>query len=282
MSDQGKIGRIGIEEIPAGTSSVLAENEEEFLIATGDTVAGAGWVRGQVYWGVMLDYVGCVCLTDGAISKEKGQLAWDITEEEERSGEYRSYFERNTVYKIRGRRYTNHNGIYVREIVERDVKNAELEAVAEDYRQEVSVESKRLGKLVYDKDYSTYKGRAEWCGETANILLDVGGTDDVQAAVKLLEKFFAKSRAWDKKFRRFAAKELTGLANDWKDSDEALDDTPAITEKEFAKRIHSPDITMDSKGNFTVYYEDDDMFWGHVVTVDGNVKTGIASAQMEG
>lgn len=135
---------------------------------------------------------------------------------------------------------------------------------------------------MYDKDYSTYKGSADWCGEKANILLDVGDADDVQAAVKLLEKFFAKSRAWDKKFRQFAAKKLTSLANDWKDNDEALDDTPPITEKEFAKRIHSPSITLSADGDFTVYYEDDDMFWGHTVTVDGNVKTGIESAQMEG
>ena len=35
-------------------------------------------------------------------------------------------------------------------------------------------------------------------------------------------------------------------------------------------------------GRFTAWYEDDDMFWGHVVTVDGTLKKGPIGADMQG
>lgn len=35
-------------------------------------------------------------------------------------------------------------------------------------------------------------------------------------------------------------------------------------------------------GRFTAWYEDDDMFWGHVVMVDGTLKKGPIGADMQG
>ena len=40
--------------------------------------------------------------------------------------------------------------------------------------------------------------------------------------------------------------------------------------------------TVSPGGRFTAWYEDDDMFWGHVITVDGTLKKGPVDADIQG
>jgi uridylate kinase len=55
-----------------------------------------------------------------------------------------------------------------------------------------------------------------------------------------------------------------------------------ITEDEFARRILLTEFTVSPGGRFTAWYEDDDMFWGHVITVDGTLKKGPVDADIQG
>ena len=90
---------------------------------------------------------------------------------------------------------------------------------------------------------------------------------------------------WDKAMRDFAAKNLTGLANNWLSQDEesARDpETAPITEEEFAQRILLTEVSVSPGGRFTAYYNDDDMFWGHAVEVSGSLKKGITYANLAG
>ena len=50
----------------------------------------------------------------------------------------------------------------------------------------------------------------------------------------------------------------------------------------FDRRILITEFTVSPGGGFTAWYEDDDMFWGHVVTVDGILKKGPIGADMQG
>ena len=55
-----------------------------------------------------------------------------------------------------------------------------------------------------------------------------------------------------------------------------------ITEDEFARRIRLTEFTGSPGGRFTAWFEDDDMFWGHVITVDGTLKKGAVDADIQG
>lgn len=82
-----------------------------------------------------------------------------------------------------------------------------------------------------------------------------------------------------------AAQKLTTLANEWMADDEQTNRDPEkepITEKEFAQRIILTEFSISPGGRFTAWYEDDDMFWGHVVTVDGTLKKGLIGADIQG
>ena len=42
------------------------------------------------------------------------------------------------------------------------------------------------------------------------------------------------------------------------------------------------EFSVSPGGRFTAWYEDDDMFWGHVVIVEATLKKGPISADIQG
>ena len=99
------------------------------------------------------------------------------------------------------------------------------------------------------------------------------------------KKFVTGQGTWDKAMREFAAKKLTGLANDWMAQDEENSrdpETDPITEEEFARRLALSDLTVTSGGSFTAYFDCGEMFTDHAVTVDGSLKKGVKDARIEG
>jgi hypothetical protein len=73
-------------------------------------------------------------------------------------------------------------------------------------------------------------------------------------------------------------KTVTNLANDWSQDEDAVE----ISKEDFIDRISLTSLSVTSSGDFTAYYNDDDMFLGHAVAVYGNSVTGIKSANIEG
>ncbi|WP_253696292.1 DUF2262 domain-containing protein [Treponema denticola] len=48
------------------------------------------------------------------------------------------------------------------------------------------------------------------------------------------------------------------------------------------KRISLSLIWMTSGGSFSAYFDDDELFLGHCITVSDGLKKGVVSADMEG
>lgn len=84
-----------------------------------------------------------------------------------------------------------------------------------------------------------------------------------EQAMKVLKELVDNIVDNDNKYRAFAAQELTELANEWlEDSDEI--DTEKITRELFKKRMEISSITVSPDGSLSLFYNDDDMFWGHI------------------
>ena len=139
-----------------------------------------------------------------------------------------------------------------------------------------------MGELTLDKDYDTFEGEVSWCGEQISLSLEVDSSseDTWTAAVAAMKQMVADQDAWDRDMRTFAARELTELACEWRES--ADEEVPEITEESFAQRLDLTSIAMDPDGSFSAYFDDDDMFFGHCVVVYGTLADGVASAVMAG
>ena len=139
-----------------------------------------------------------------------------------------------------------------------------------------------MGELTLDKDYDTFEGAIPWRDEDIDISLEVDSSseDTWTAAVRAMKQMVADQDAWDRDMRAFAARELTQLACEWRES--ADEEVPEITEESFAQRLDLTSIAMDPDGSFSAYFDDDDMFFGHCVVVYGTLVDGVASAVMAG
>ena len=124
-------------------------------------------------------------------------------------------------------------------------------------------------------------------GKDVNISLDVNieKKSSWTRVTNVIKKLVAEQKDWDKSLRAKAAQKLTAQANEWLADNDQTDrnsEKDPITEGEFAQRIILTEFTVSPGGRFTAWYEDDDMFWGHVITVDGTLKKGPIGADIQG
>ena len=176
---------------------------------------------------------------------------------------------------------------YVTEVLEEGVPCPALEEIWAEYTKPILLEDEVLGILTQDREMSTFDGICKWMGKEVRISLDV----ELEKKASWIpchqcdEEIGGRSGILDKSLRAMAAQKLTPLANEWlADNDQTDRDSEKdpITEDEFARRILLTEFTVSPGGRFTAWYEDDDMFWGHVIAVDGTLKKGPVDADIQG
>ena len=167
------------------------------------------------------------------------------------------------------------------EVLEKNAACKELEEILAEYRKPIILQDDILGELIYDKQIKSFQGSIIWQDRKINIILDVDkdNTGEITKAKKALKTMLSEQTKWDEDLRSFAAKKLTKLACEWAESD---DETSEITEESFAKRISLSSICMTSGDSFSAYFDDDELFFGHCITVCGSLKKGVVSADIEG
>ena len=252
---------------------------------------GAGKRKG--FWDVSHYFIAYVDCQTGALHTGGGRIVYPVSDEEHDAGGVLDRFRREGVYRLKARKKIPHevpegvtaslqNQFLIVEVLEEDPPCSALEEVLAEYRRPVVVTDEVLGELTLDKDLDTFEGEVLWCGEQIFLVLEVDAADegtwaDARRAMKVM---LAEQDRWDRDMRTSAARELTELACEWRES--ADEEVPEITEESFARRIELRSIAMDADGSFSAYFDDDDMFFGHCVTAYGTLTDGVTAANMEG
>ena len=261
------------------------EKKEKEIIVLRHEGGGGSLRNGFWDWAAyFLAYVDC---ETGELHKEEGCIVFPVTDKENLPYQ----FEDETIYKLKVRAKLPEevpNGVLptkkhflVVEVLEKNAACKELEEILAEYRKPIILQDDILGELIYDKQIKSFQGSIIWQDRKINIILDVDkdNTGEITKAKKALKTMVSEQAKWDADLRSFAAKKLTKLACEWAESD---DETSEITEESFAKRISLSSICMTSGDSFSAYFDDDELFFGHCITVCGSLKKGIMSADMEG
>ena len=142
-----------------------------------------------------------------------------------------------------------------------------------------------LGEMTFDESLGSFEGEVEISGQNIYFGISVDNINDKETVDRLIsefKKFISEFDKWDKRIREFSAEKLTDNANDWlQDSLEDDEEFVEITEEKFAERMVLNSIGFDENG-FEVFYDDDDMFWGHSILVDGTLENGREQAYIAG
>ena len=266
------------------------EDAREILVLL---AGGGGAGKRNGFWDVSHYFIAYVDCQTGALHTSDGRIVYPVSDEEHDAGGILDRFRREAVYRLKARKKIPHeipegmtassqNEFLIVEVLEEDAPCPALEDVLAEYRRPVVVTDEVLGELTLDKDLDVFEGEVLWRGEQICLSLevDVANEDTWTAAVAAMKQMMADQDRWDRDMRAFAARELTELACDWRES--ADEDVPEITEESFAQRIELTSIAMDPDGSFSAYFDDDDMFFGHCVTAYGTLTDGVRTVNMEG
>ena len=254
---------------------------------------GSGAGKRNGFWDVSHYFIAYVDCQTGALYTGDGRIVYPVSDEEHDAGGILDRFRREGVYRLKARKKIPHkvpegvtassqNQFLIVEVLEEDAPCPALEEVLAEYRRPVVLNDEELGELSLDKDLDMFEGGISWRGEDIDISLEVDSSseDTWTAAVAAMKQMMTDQDRWDRDMRAFAARELTELACEWRES--ADEEVPEITEESFAQRLDLTSIAMDPDGSFSAYFEDDDMFFGHCVVVYGSLTDGVASAVMAG
>ena len=266
------------------------EDAREILVLL---AGGAGAGKRNGFWDVSHYFIAYVDCQTGALHTGDGRIVYPVSNEEHDAGGILDRFRREAVYRLKARKKIPHevpegvtassqNQFLIVELLEEEPPCPALEEVLADYHRPVVVVDEVLGELTLDKDLDMFEGEALWRGEQICVSLEVdevneGTWADARRAMK---EMLTEQDRWDGDMRASAARELTELACEWRES--ADEEVPEITEESFARRIELRSIAMDADGSFSAYFDDDDMFFGHCVTVYGTLADGVTAANMEG
>ena len=261
------------------------EKKEREIIALRHEGGGGSLRNGFWEWDAyFLAYVDC---ETGELHKEEGRIEFPVMDKEEPPFQFKD----ETIYKLRVREklpeeipegvLPSKNYFLVVDILEEDAVCPELEEMLIEYRKPVVLQDDILGELTYDKQLKSFEGNMVWLRGEIHISLyvDKDNKSGITKAKKALKIMVLEQEKWDADLRSFAAQELTKLACEWAESEE---EAALITEESFAKRISLSLIWVSSGGSFTAYLDDDDLFFGHSITVCGSPKNGLVSADIEG
>ena len=254
---------------------------------------GSGAGKRTGFWDVSHYFIAYVDCQTGALHTGDGRIVYPVSDEESDAGGILDRFRREAVYRLKARKRIPHkipegvtassqNQFLIVEVLEEDAPCPAWEEVLAEYRRPVVLNDEELGELSLDKDLDMFEGGISWRGEDIDISLEVDSSseDTWTAAVAAMKQMMTDQDRWDRDMRAFAARELTQLACEWRES--ADEEVPEITEESFAQRIELTSIAMDPDGSFSAYFDDDDMFFGHCVVVYGTLADGVASAVMAG
>ena len=266
------------------------EDAREILVLL---AGGAGAGKRNGFWDVSHYFIAYVDCQTGALHTGDGRIVYPVSDEEHDAGGILDRFRREGVYRLKARKKIPHevpegvtassqNQFLIVEVLEEDALCPALEEVLAEYLRPVVVVDEVLGELTLDKDLDMFEGEVLWRGEQICVSLEVdAANEDTWAdARRAMKTMLADQERWDRDMRAFAARELTELACEWRES--ADEEVPEITEESFAQRIELRTIAMDADGSFSAYFDDDDMFFGHCVTAYGTLTDGVTAANMEG
>jgi len=266
-----------------------SEDEEKLVLIQSGTSADKTFL--DTFWTAHTYALAMADAQTGQVVSGGCCLSWPFTDKEREAGEYTKRFAKGKVYRIKARGWKgdalSEPQWYVTEVLEEGVPCPALGEIWAEYTKPIILEDEVLGMLTLDREMSAFNGTCQWMGKEVHISLDVDMEKKASwtRAINVMKKLAADQASWDKSLRALAAQKLTALANEWLADDDQTDRDPEkdpITEEEFARRILLTEFSVSSGGRFTAWYEDDDMFWGHVITVDGTMKKGPIDADMQG
>ena len=155
--------------------------------------------------------------------------------------------------------------------------HVELKKFLTEFQKPVTYQDDVLGTFTLDRRGGDYKATVAWNNTTAELSLASDKVAELERLLQTAHVLWEKQGAWEERMTSYAARELLENANDWSE-----DDDPNVTASQFRERMKVETIVVEADGSFAFFYNDGDLFWGHVIMVNGTLAEGPTDASIAG
>ncbi|HHZ06499.1 MAG TPA: DUF2262 domain-containing protein [Clostridiales bacterium] len=142
---------------------------------------------------------------------------------------------------------------------------------------------RKLYSFVLDDMTNWYEGYIRWRRQQVKVSFNNGDAKHLEKAMATLGQLINNQRHWENALTAYAAKILLPLKNEsWLDDDEEEDTEQPVTMSEFIGRMTLEAIDLYDDGSFDFWFNDGDLFFGHVISVQGDLISGANQASIHG
>ena len=156
--------------------------------------------------------------------------------------------------------------------------DAELQAHAEQLQQPATFEDPTFGTLTLDRAIDRYEGQADWNGAPASLWLATADPDELADLLTTAWGLWQNQAAWNERILDYAVENLLPLKNDtWLGEGEE-----ELTPAQFRTRMTLDSVSVEAEGCWEFWYDDGDLFSGHVIHVSGDLTHGPQDVEIAG
>ncbi|CRF31354.1 hypothetical protein BRSU_0039 [Brachyspira suanatina] len=205
-----------------------------------------------------------------------------IVKEIEDTKHYFQIFRNKTIVRLKVRKEKDSSGLYMRflleDIIDTNYKDNDLNIILEEYSKPVYYKDEELGNFELDKSIDMFSKDIEWNDDNISVLFKNIDEEVNKKSVAIIRKIFTNKKDIDKKLKDYISENMLEDANSWNDDD----DKPNINKEDFVKLITLTSINIIYEDNITFYFDDGDIFSGHVIAVDSDYDFNFAEPYIIG
>ena len=181
-----------------------------------------------------------------------------------------------TIIKVQARVDTSPEPRALLETLVSETDHAELRSFLTEFQKPVTYQDDVLGTLTLDRRGGDYKATVVWKETSAELSLAADKVDELEKLLQTARVLWESQGAWEERITSYAARELLENAND------RSEDDSNITASQFQAIIKVGTIVVEADGSFAFFYDDGDLFLGHVIIVNGTLAEGPTDACIAG
>lgn len=185
-----------------------------------------------------------------------------------------------TIVEIKGEEILFHSQkrILLDSIISTAVSHPNLEVIREERQQAVIYESKTFGTFKLDRAYRWFQCIYKWKGTDIDLYFNTDQLAEMESLEKIAVELFSREKSWDQSIKQKITKDLLSIRNEnWIEEDEN-----PLSPEEFQAKIRIDAIEIHAEGEFQFWYDDADTFWGHAISIGGNIDGTLEEAGIQG
>lgn len=158
------------------------------------------------------------------------------------------------------------------------LQDNEFSRIAAELQAPVVVSDPILGDFILDRSINWFRGKPQWNNTQIRLDLSADSISGAKKCLKVAKALWKAQPAWTARVADYAVEHLLEKKNDiWLEDGEM-----PVTPESFKDRIRLESITVYPEDTFEFWFDDGDLFWGHLIQVRGDLSEGLTGVDTPG